>query len=99
MANTNLFNGMQQNYSPLALNDDSDDDGPRVGSLLDLNGPATSNNQATSGYQGAQGASLDTMLSNAHQNLAMPPQKIPVQKLNATGALLNEDDIMGVITT
>ena len=67
MANQNLFNGMQQqNYSPLALNDDSDDDGPRVGSLLDLNGPASSTNQTTSAFQGAQGASLDTMLSNAH---------------------------------
>ena len=94
------FNGMQQNYSAVKMDDDSDDDGPRVGSLLDLNGPSTSNNPATSANQGAQGASLDSMFSQAHQLQSMqPPQKVPAQKLNATGALLNEDDIMGVITT
>ena len=89
------FNGMQQNYSAVKMDDDSDEDGPRVGSLLDLSGPATSTNQTNSAYQGAQGASLDTMLSQAHQSMA--PQKVPVQKPNATGSLFDEDDIMGVI--
>ena len=44
------FNGMQQNYSAVKMDDDSDEDGPRVGSLLDLNGPATSTNQTNSAY-------------------------------------------------
>ena len=59
MANKDLFSGMGSSYSPLGQDDDESEDGPKVGSLFDLNDakPATSGNQNT--FQGAQGASVD----------------------------------------
>ena len=40
MANNQFFQDMEM-YSQVKMDEDFDDDGPKVGTLFDLNGPST----------------------------------------------------------
>ena len=94
MANKDLFSGMGQSYSPLGQDDDDSLDGPKVGSLFDLNDtkPATSSNQNT--FQGSQGASVDPFNFGSDNLMGAKPAR-PL----GSGPLFDEDDILGVISS